>query len=281
MQPDTHKIDYVQLPEPGKLLAIQPLDYHNPYDYTRLHRHDYFEVILVEGGSGNQLVDFVNYPMQQGNIFVIYPGQVHLMNRNTTQGMVLQFRKNIFEYIHPLKHHQFFNRSAEVVCSADIFTHLYDLAVRTQQLLQPDHPLSLTHHKAYSYLQIILISLLETHGQKAVGSKESLLLSQFISLLTDNIKDKKKVSEYADMMNCTADKINDACKKVLDKTALEIIHEELLLEIRRLLLLNELSLKEVAYELNFDTQGNFNAFVKSKTGLTPKELQSSVLEIYN
>jgi len=54
-----------------------------------------------------------------------------------------------------------------------------------------------------------------------------------------------------------------------------------LLEIRRLLLLNELSLKEIAYELNFDTQGNFNAFVKAKTQMTPKELQKAVLEIYN
>lgn len=281
MEKSTQKIDIVHLPTADKLLVSEPLDYPNPYDYTRLHRHDYFEIILVKEGEGSQLIDFTNHQMHGGNIFIIYPGQVHLMNRCTTKGLVLQFRKSMFDHLHPLKHHHFFHKSPGIACNQDMFIHLYDLASRIHNIADQRDTGLLIHHKAYSYLQIILISLLEAQQQKADNNRESLIATQFISLITDNIRDKKKVSDYAEMMACSPDKLNDACKKAMARTALEIIHEELMLEIRRLLLLNELSLKEVAYELNFDTQGNFNAFVKSKTGLTPKELQHTVLEIYN
>lgn len=282
MNKEQDKINFVHLPEQGKLLEVQPLDYPNPYDFKKLHRHNYFEIILVNNGTGSQLIDFTHYPMAAGQIFMIYPGQVHLMNRDTTQGMVIQFKKNVFEYIQPLKHHDFYNKSSEIHCHTDLFEHLYDLATRVKKLLEINHTIpTITYHKAFSYLQVILISLIELQQQKTGEHKEPLILAQFISLITENINDIRKVAEYAELMNCSADKLNEICKKGLGKTALEIIHEELLLEIRRLLILNELSLKEIAYKLNFDTQGNFNAFVKTKTKMTPKQLQKLVLQIYN
>lgn len=277
----TPDIDYVHLPDKGKLLEVQPLDYPNPYDYKQLHRHDYFEVIFIESGEGTQFIDFHKTPITPGDIFIVYPGQVHLLKRQTAQGLVLQFRKNLFEHLHPLKHHNFYNQSPELHCDTAIFSHLYDLSGRIQHILQQPVNSALSLQKACSYLQVILISLLELQQAQTGDNKSSFLLAQFISLITENIRLKRKVGEYAELMNCPPDKLNEICKKGLGKTALEIIHEELLLEIRRLLLLGELSLKEIAYELNFDTPGNFNAFVKTKTGMTPGQLQQSVLEIYN
>lgn len=281
MSKGTHKIDYVHLPDEGSLLEVQPLDYPNPYDYKQLHRHDYFEVIFIEGGEGVQLIDFTNLAMTSGKVFIIYPGQIHLLKRQTAQGLVLQFRKNIFEHLHPLKHHNFYNQSPEQHCDTLVFRHLYDLSGRIQQILQQPAGTALSLQKACSYLQVILITLLEMQQAQTSDNKNSFQLAQFISLITENIRQKRKVSEYADLMNCPPDKLNEICKKGLGKTALEIIHEELMLEIRRLLLLNEISLKEIAYELNFDTPGNFNAFVKSKTNMPPGQLQQSILEIYN
>ena len=276
---DNHRIDYVHLPPTGQMPVVQKMDYPNPYDYKKLHRHDYFEIIIVQEGHGNQLIDLVNYNMIAGNIYIIYPGQVHIMHRDTANGLVLQFNKSAFEYMHPLKHHDFFTNSPLYNVDLDCFKHILDMAARMQR--SKAGATSLQLHKSYNYLQIILISLLEAHHNRIDNTKESMLLSQFISLITDNIRSLKKVNEYADLMLCSTDKLNEACKTVLNKTALELIHEELMLEIRRLLLLNELSLKEIAYELNFDSQANFNAFVKSKTGFTPKEIQMSILEIYN
>src|SRR5690606_22801235 len=111
----------------------------------------------------------------------------------------------------------------------------------------------LSIHKAYSYLEIILITLIELHADK-LPDRHSNLAIQFLSLVTQHLKTKRKVADYCDLMNCTSIKLNMVCKSSLGKTALILIHEELMLEIRRMILLNELSLKEVAFELNFDSQ---------------------------
>lgn len=276
-----NQIDYVGLPDPGRLLMIQPLSYENPYNYKELHRHDYFEIIFIKNGTGSQHIDFDNHKMETGDIFIIYPGQVHLMNRNTAEGLLLQFRKDIFEYIHPLKHYSFYNKSSILNLSEDIFSHLLELSEKIKEIMFEQSGISsMARHKAFSYLQIILITLLEQQEQKVSFEKEHHLLSEFLTKVSENIHNLKKVNEYAELLNCTTDKLNSACKTAVDKTAHEVIHEELLLEIRRFMLLNELSLKEIAYELNFDTQGNFNAFIKAKTGLTPRELQTAVQDIY-
>lgn len=274
MSKATPDIDYVHLPGKGKLLDVQPLDYPNPYDYKQLHRHDYFEVIFIESGEGTQLIDFNNLAMTPGKVFIVYPGQIHLLKRESAQGLVLQFRKNLFEHLHPLKHHNFYNQSSELDCDTATFSHLYDMSGRIQQILRQSANSAMSLQKACSYLQVILISLLELQQAQTGDNKTSFFLAQFISLITENIRLKRKVGEYAELMNCPPDKLNEICKKGLGKTALEIIHEELMMEIRRLLLLGELSLKEIAYELNFDTPGNFNAFVKAKTGITPGQLRS-------
>lgn len=278
--PDLKKINHVELPEPSKMLIIEPLDYSNPYDYKSMHRHDYFEVIFVKEGSGSQLIDFNSHPMSAGDIFIIYPGQVHLMNRNTTNGILIQFRKDIFEYLYPIRHYQLYAASL-IKTQTTLFDHLYDIASRMNMLLKAPHLPPISIHKAYSYLQIILISLIETVSDKIKNDKEHHILEEYLSLITTHIHTKKKVAEYGELLNCSPDKLNDVCKRILGKTALELIHEELILEIRRLLLLNDFSLKEMAFHLNFDSQANFSSFIKTKTGMNPTALQKTVLEIYN
>lgn len=277
-----NSIDLVRLPDARSIIDVQPLDYANPYDFTKLHRHDYFEIILVQSGTGTQQIDTEQYNIGEGNVFLIYPGQVHLMQRGTSDGWVLQFRKNAFDYIHQVKHHSFFNKSPEIQCDTNLFTHLSYLVQHIRNELEHKGELSqIANFKAYGYLQVILLNLLELQHGRLNADRDSLLCSEFISLITAHITELKKVSEYADKMSCSSDKLNDITKKVFGKTALEVIHEELLLEIRRMMLLNELSLKEIAYALNFDTPGNFNAFVKSKSGMTPGELQQHIQGIHN
>ncbi len=276
------KIDYVELPQPNKLLVIEPLDYSNPYDFKKLHRHDYFELIFVNQGNGSQLIDLTRYEVAAGQVFAIYPGQVHLMNRDTANGLLIQFRKDIFEYINPVKHHDLYMPTANIACTPDDFRHLYDMAQRIDRLVSYHGDLSpVTKYKAYGYLQIILLSLIELKQALPHRDKEHRLLEEYLLAVTTHIRDRKKVSEYCNALGCSPEKLNEICKSALAKTALELIHEELILEIKRLLLLDELSLKEIAFELNFDSQANFSGFIKSKTGLTPTELQNSVRKIYN
>lgn len=265
----------VSLPHPGKLLVIEPLDYSNPYDYHHPHRHDYFEIILVQSGIGRQFIDFKPYTMQHSQVFTVYPGQVHLMQRDTAQGLLIQFRKDIFEFIFPLKHYDLYFPEPVFDLNPETFTRLYSNTLSIMKLNQTAQLSPLSIYKAYSYLQIILITLTEHYSNKP-NFQDGHLIVQFLSLVTQHINSKKKVADYCDILGCSPDKLTAACKNGIAKTPLKLIHEEAILEIRRLMLLNQLSLKEIAYTMNFDSQANFSAFIKTHTGHTPSGLQATI-----
>ena len=201
------------------------------------------------------------------------------MERKSANGLLIQFRKEIFEFTYPLRHYNLYLTCPAIVTDIATFEHLFDISLRMQRALKEENLSAIGVHKVYNYLQILLITLID-HCNNHVDNHTHTLISQFLSLLTNNIYAKKKVSEYCTMLGCGAEKLNKACKEALGKNALEIIHEEIMLEIRRLMLFGNLSLKEIAYEMNFDTQQNFSAFVKTKTGLAPSELLQSIREIY-
>ncbi len=270
----------VLLPEQERPLLIEALDYNNPYDFNHPHRHDYFEIILVKSGEGRQFIDFSEYKMAAGQLYAIYPGQIHLMNRCSAQGLLIQFRKDVFQFIQPLRHYHLYFENQVFNLNYATFSHLYDVTERMLLLLENKEITSFSLHKIYSYLQIILISLPELHSDTVKMNDKDIVI-RFLSLLATEVYSRKKVSDYCEILGCSADKLNDACKSGLGKTPLKLIHEEVMLEIKRLMLLGKLSLKEIAFELNFDSQANFSGFIKTHSGLTPSGLQASILGIYN
>ncbi len=269
----------VSFPHPNKLLVIEPLDYPNTYDFHSPHRHDYFEIILVKEGEGEQFIDFTKTELKANDIYVVYPGQIHLLNRNSAQGLLIQFHKSIFDFIFPIKHHNLYFQHSNIRLSQEAFEHIYSLTEIISNLCQVKNLSTLSIHKAYSYLEIILITLIE-HSNQTFEMDDSIFVSKFLSLISEHTKEKRKVSDYAEMMSYSTDKLTTLCKKCLGKAPLKLIHEELMIEIRRMMVVSNLSLKEISFELNFDSTANFSAFIKNATGLTPKELQESLMVNY-
>ena len=271
-------MNLVALPHPNNFLIVEPLDYPNPYDFKTPHRHDYFEIILIKKGGGEQLIDFINLPLKSNCVYVVCPRQIHLLKRTNAEGLILQFRKDIFEFLFPLQHHYLYFDKPDLQLTANEFEHLYSITQNILELNNSDYLSPLSIYKSYSYLQIVLISLIEIRQGKLAGNEHNFA-GEFLQLISQNIKEKRKVADYADMLNLTTDKLTALCKDALGTTPLKVIHEELLLEIKRSMILRKYTLKEIAYELNFENTANFSSFVKTATTLTPSELYEKLNNI--
>lgn len=265
----------VSLPHPNNFLVVEPLNYPNPYDFSIPHRHDYFEIILVREGGGEQLIDFTQTGLQSNTVYTIYPGQIHHLKRETAEGLILQFRKDIFDFIFPIKYHYLYFTHAGVQLDAETFDHLYEIAQSILSLNKEPQLSPLSIHKSYSYLQIVLITLIEQH-QKHAENHSGSFGGEFLQLLGQHIREKRKVADYAAFMNLSTDRLTALCKESFGTTPLRLIHEALLLEIKRLMVSGDLTLKEIAFELNFDSTANFSSFVKTATTFTPSELQEQL-----
>lgn len=97
------------------------------------------------------------------------------------------------------------------------------------------------------------------------------IFDKFITLLIRHHCSERSVKFYADKLHVSPKYLSFAVKEYSGKSALEWINEYVLLEAKMLLQDQDISIKEIAYSLNFATQSAFGKYFKQQIGIGPKE----------
>ncbi|WP_109852010.1 AraC family transcriptional regulator [Aquimarina sp. AU58] len=279
----THQLDINRKYNKG--IVVDMLSHDNPYDANQIHRHNYYEILFFfNANGGEQKIDFKDYRIKGKTMYTIAPGQIHLLKRNPDEnGISIQFSKEFlllnFSSIH-LEWMNLLQNYTELILTNSKYEELFVLTQKLLVVFESGNELSF--QKVLNYVSLILI---ETHEfinqeyQDDVNHQNNIVL-QFTSLVQKHFRNKRMVKEYAVLMNISTNKLTKEIGNCLGKSPKEIIQEYLLLEIKRLLAVNELSHKEISYQLNFDSQNSYNRFINNYTKLTPSELKKKLVEIH-
>lgn len=268
----------------SKQINILPLDHTNPYDFKREHRHTYFEIILIEQGGCNQLIDFKNYKGNDYSCYIICPQQIHLMNRNNSSGTVVQFtedRINTHEIRSHLRQLSFYEDSPIIFENRnDLFNELQVLLNMLSKHISKN---DVANNQVATHLFQACISLALNNNRlkdNSVKNYDKQVLIDFYQLLEIHYTENVGVQYYIEKLGTTEKKLSSATKKHTGLSPLQVIHNRILLEAKRMLLFEETSHKEIAYQLGFDSPASFSTFIKSKTGLAPLQLTKHLAEIH-
>ena len=101
----------------------------------------------------------------------------------------------------------------------------------------------------------------------------------FNELLKNNIKSERTVQFYADNLNIHVNVLKNICKQVYGITPKKLIAIVCVNEIKVLLKHTALSVKEIAYELNFDDTSNFIRYFKTVAGMSPAQYREQVNQL--
>ncbi len=100
-------------------------------------------------------------------------------------------------------------------------------------------------------------------------------LRKFKALINSNHKQWHATNNYASELNITPDYLNRIVKSQTGKTAKEHIQIRIIVAAKRLLYFTDKSNKEIGFELGFSEPGNFSAFFKKCTGISPSEFKAT------
>lgn len=65
-----------------------------------MHNHNYYHLVFFTEGSGTHTIDFEQFPVKEGMIYFMRPGQVHQWKfENKYDGYVINFSANFFDWI--------------------------------------------------------------------------------------------------------------------------------------------------------------------------------------
>lgn len=122
---------------------------------------------------------------------------------------------------------------------------------------------------------IIILTRLgkEQHLQPGTEAPEYDIVRQFSLLVEKNYRQLRQVSDYAKLMHKSPKTISNTFRKLSNKTPLQLIHDRITLEGKRLLLYTDKTISEIAYELGFVESSHFSRFFKSATGTPPSALR--------
>jgi AraC-like DNA-binding protein len=131
-----------------------------------------------------------------------------------------------------------------------------------------------------SLLKVFLLHLirLNQHAfmQQDVNQKR---VYEFCLLLDEFYYKERKASFYAGKLGITEKRLNQILQEKMNRTITQLVHARLVLEAKRKLTVGESTIKEIAYELNFEGHSYFTRFFKKQTGLTPEDFKKEIAGI--
>jgi AraC family transcriptional activator of pobA len=89
------------------------------------------------------------------------------------------------------------------------------------------------------------------------------------------------VAWYAGKIGITAAHLNVLCRQAANQSALELMHQRVLLEAKRNLVYTSMTVSVVSYTLGFSDPAYFTRFFKRQTGLSPKDFRLQAKTLFD
>lgn len=247
-----------------------------------IHRDSHYIFTFMESGHVKMMVDFNIIEAENSTIFCVLPGQVHqgflMDNVNgwfvaVKSDMVPDAVRSVFEEflegIRPLKVEttwvEKFNNTAAILHS-----------FYTEEMLASKEGFSMIQSLLHTFIGMFAFIYSKENNSQAASENRSLQLTrEFKIMVRQNYKTLKSPSEYAEKLNISRGYLTEAVREVTGKPAQHWIHQEILIEAKRLLAFTHLTIKQIAYELGYDDHTYFSRLFSKLEDESPSEFRNS------
>lgn len=252
---------------------------HGERHIDKPHQHDFFIVVLFEHAKGVHNIDFIDYPISNHQIHLLFPGQVHKWKiEPETTGYQLMIERDFFESFSSSFRFSFvqYHNHPVIDLSYESYKLLHYEFDAIKNELQSENSLQeLIYSRTSVIATIISKEAAKIFTDRDIYQSEPRI-AKFQELIDVFSKEQKLVSFYASKLHVSANYLNILCKKHLKISATQLIQQRIILESKRYLKATNLSIKEIAFELGFIDHAYFSNFFKNQTGITPTNFRDQL-----
>jgi AraC-like DNA-binding protein len=251
------------------------------YDVTLPHRHNYYEVLVFLKGRGKHEIDFTTYPFHPPALHFVPANSVHVVKRaQGSAGFSILFAQEFLPQGCALQQFGFYHINASPVLNLGKkdFAALKPLLDSISEEYFSDNKMK--RETLQSLLHVLLIKAQRLYENVAdknpYAPPKNEFARQMEKLVDSRYKLHWRARDYAREMNMSVAHLSAQCRQHFSKSAEALAQERLLLEVKRMLVYSDKTVKEICFELHFDDPAYFIRFFKKNTGATPLEYRKSV-----
>lgn len=247
----------------------------------------YHRILLVESGAGMLNIDNNSFEIKSRRVFLMSKGQIYKVEKSSIfSGYIISFGDCFWEKTPKsasnCKAVLFNNTVANQFLKLD-YSEMRELSsLFNIQLIEFKIPQYINQLDALAaYLKIIMIKLanVKLTEDTTIDNQDYLLYRKFLELLSADYRNSHSVNIYAKMLNITPRRLSEICKRCSGMNTKEIINGQIIAEAKRYLQFSSETIKEIAFELNFNTPEQFSHFFKKNTQTPPIEYRQQFVTI--
>ncbi len=245
-------------------------------------RQGFYSLIVVVKGESTHMVDFRDYTITNGQLLFATPWQIHAMEKLVgTESYGTSFGEELMNYFpssFPFFTDPFANPVIEV--PPPVVQRMMSLFLSLGSILQDE---TSNPELVLIYLNALLTECNSAYfkdRQPASDAKDSL--SDFIlfkNYLEDNYLNHPPVEEMAEKLGMNTNALYHLVKTQSGMSPKTYLTERLMLEAKRKLYLENISIKELAYDLNYNDPEYFSRLFKKQTGRSIPEYRGLVQDL--
>lgn len=244
----------------------------------RPHKHNFFELVYIEKGTGRQCINDHNIAYAEGNIFLLPPFDCHSFQIHTpTRFVFIQFNALFFQKDSKqlMDYSDWFNNLHYIISTynrlpGDIIHSASDKAllinlikgIEHEYLSKQDPYCSIIRANMFALLNILMRNFESTYRENnPVGDKVAGDMLQYIQYnLFDN--DKLRVDALAGEFNLSANYVSEYFKKKTGESLKEFILKSRVNVAYSRIQHSGQSMKEIAWDLGFTDASHLSKMIK-------------------
>lgn len=250
----------------------------------RPHRHDcLYQLLFMRQGRARIMLEEGTRELNSRCLVLIPPMVVHgFAFQRDVDGLVVTMAESAVERVRAMAPKLSAQLAAPHIVEEaeagpvfDQLEMLFDNIAREYSGVATGRVCALQSYLGLAFVALARALARDSGKRLSVQDKGVDLARDFRGLVDSHFKDHWTVASYASKLAITPTHLNRVCRAVLGRSALEVIHDRLLLEAKRNLVYTSMTVKEVSNALCFSDPAYFTRFFAKKAGLPPTAFRDS------
>ena len=250
----------------------------------RPHRHaDLVHILFVSHGSVDLELEGTSHQLQSPSAIVVPAMAIHgFLFSPDVEGHIITLAKPLADHLHALMGENSTLKKADFypLLQPNQTDRIATLVAQIDQEYRQPAPGRNSLLEALTQALVVELSRLCAYAGRTAkrysprqSDKGRQHLEHYQALIEAHYREQPSIEQLAEQIGVSSAHLNLLCRQLAGRSALQLLHERLLLEAKRQLTYTNMTIGQVSDSLGFSEPAYFTRFFKRNTTFSPREFR--------